>query len=185
MRIINYKAPESKDFQRYVDIGSCESQIESYCIYSIDSKLNYNDWLIEFNKISLGEQMLSLNYYWRQFHLNDDLKFVVRTDDYFINVYGEKIDKVFTDNYNLFFEFNEKWFYNHLSFDGLDLVETHENIDYSEDNDDGFMTKVYFRDGSEIKFLDDNDNIFSLYVLESDYTQLLNDMKLIINKFIL
>jgi hypothetical protein len=103
MRIINYKEPESNDFQRYVDIGSCESQIESYCIFSIDSKLNYNDWLIEFNKISLGEQMLSLNYYWRQFHLNDDLKLVVRTDDYFIKVYGEKIDKVFTENYNLFF----------------------------------------------------------------------------------
>ena len=185
MRIINYKEPESKDFQRYVDIGSCESQIESYCIYSTDSKLNYNDWLIEFNKKSLGEQMLSLNFYWRQFHLNDDLKLVVRTDDYFIKVYGEKIDKIFTENYNLFFEFNEKWFYNHLLFDGLNLVETHENIDYSEGNDDGFMTKVYFKDGSQIKFLDDNDNIFSLYVLESDCTQLLNDMKLLINKFIL
>jgi hypothetical protein len=46
------------------------------------------------------------------------------------------------------------------------------------------MTKVYFKDGSEIKFLDDNDNIFSLYVLESDYTQLLNDMSIIVNKFI-
>ena len=36
--------------------------------------------------------MLSLNYYWREFHQNSELKFVVRTDDYFMNVYGEKID---------------------------------------------------------------------------------------------
>jgi hypothetical protein len=183
MRIINYKKPESSDFQRYVDIGLCESQIESYCIYNQDSSLYYIDWLIEFNKISLGEQMLTLNYYWIEFHQNSELKFVVRTDDYFMRVYGEKIDKIITENYNLFYEFNEKWFDNHLLFGGLDLLETHENIDYIEDNDDGFMTKVYFKDGSEIEFLDDNDNIFSLYVLESDYTQLLYDMSIIVNKF--
>ena len=59
----------------------------------------------------------------------------------------------------------EKWFYNHLLFDGLDLEEKHEDIDYSEDNDDGIMLKVFFKDGSAIRFLDDNDNICSLYVL--------------------
>jgi len=184
MRIINYKTPESKDFERYVDIGWCESQIEAYCIYSPKSILNYNDWLLEFNKISLAEQMLTLNFYWRQFHENEDLKLVVRTDDHFIEVYGEKINKIFTENYNLFFEFNEKWFYNHLLFDGLDLEEKHEDIDYSEDNDDGIMLKVFFKDGSAIRFLDDNDNICSLYVLELDYAQLLNEMSFILNKFI-
>ncbi len=185
MRIINYKSPESKDFQRYVDIGWCESQIESYCIYIEDSSLNYNDWLIEFNKISLGEQLLSLNYYWRQFHQNNELKFVVRTDQSFTQIFGDKINKVFIENYYLFFAFDEKWFYNHLLFDGLDLEGKEEEIDFSEDNDDGIMLRVFFKDGSEIRFLDQNDSICSLYVLESDYPQLLNEMSSIINKFIL
>jgi hypothetical protein len=183
MRIINYKSPESKDFQRYVDIGWCESQIESYCIYSKNSTLNYIDWLNEFNKISLGEQMLSLNFYWRQFHEDEDLTLVVRTDDYFIEVYGEKIHKIFSENYNLFFEFKEKWFFNHLLFDGLDLEGKKEDIDYSVDNDDGIMLEVFFNDGSAIRFLDDNDHICSLYVAEEDFLDLKNEIERIISKF--
>ena len=62
MRIINYKEPESKDFQRYVDIGWCESHIDSYCIYSQDSPLNYIDWLIEFNKISMPNMKYDNKY---------------------------------------------------------------------------------------------------------------------------
>ena len=46
------------------------------------------------------------------------------------------------------------------------------------------MLKVFFKDGSAIRFLDDNDNICSLYVLELDYAQLLNEMSFILNKFI-
>jgi hypothetical protein len=183
MRIINYKSPESKDFQRYVDIGWCESDTESYCIYSQESYLNYKDWLIEFNKISLGEQILSLNYYWRKFHQNDNLKLFVRTDDYFSQIYGEKINSIFIENYDLFFEFNKKWFYNHLLFDGLDLEGKEEEINYSEDNHDGIMLKVFFKDGSEISFLDSNDSICSLYVLESNYPQLLEDLSFIVDRF--
>jgi hypothetical protein len=183
MRIINYKSPESKDFQRYVDIGWCECQIESYCIYSKDSTLNYNDWLRKFNKISLGEQILSLNFYWRQFHKDEDLTLVVRTDDHFIEVYGVKINKIFSENYNLFFEFNEKWFLNHLLFDGLDLEGKEEDIDNSEYNDDGIMLKVFFNDGSAIRFLDDNDNICSLYVPEDDYLILKNEIERIVFMF--
>lgn len=186
MRVIEYKGPSEDAFLSYVDIGWCESQVDFYCLHIPKSKFNddgYDDWLSEFHKISLGVQMLSLNYYWRQFHESDGLTLVVRTDDYFIESYGEKINNIFRENYDLFFKFNVKWFWNHIIFKGLDFEGKEEEIDHCEDNEDGIMLKVFFNDDSAIRFLDDDDSICSLYVLESDYVQLLNEMSLIVNKF--
>lgn len=62
MRIINYKTSNSDEYQRYVDIGSCENHYSFLPLYD-DEKMTYDSWIIEFIKQPIGVQMLTIHYY--------------------------------------------------------------------------------------------------------------------------
>lgn len=195
MRIVEFKAHDEDIFERYVDIGFCDRDYYILCIYrneegSVEHNHSlYEKWYFEFKTNEIGSQMLTLNYYLRNYHEQNDIGPWVLSNNpnIFIDIYGEKINKVISDNYDFFMEFNNKWFiHQSCLFDGLDLGWPEdiddlisERIGETEDE----ITEVKFEDGSIMKFLDSNDTICSFYVLESDFTLLKTEIETIVNKF--
>lgn len=58
-----------------------------------------------------------------------------------------------------------------------------EIIESKIKNDLGYITEIKFKDGSEIKFLDEDVTIQSFYVIESDFELLKNQLISIVEKF--
>jgi hypothetical protein len=106
----------------------------------------------------------------------------------FGEIYGEKTATIILKNYKEFSEFNDQWFYEDSPlFTGLDLAfeydELDEMIESKIENDLGIISRIKLIDGSEIKFLDDDDTIQSFYVAESDLENLKNQINLLVEKF--
>lgn len=172
MRIINYKISKSDEYNRYVDIGSCEKHYSFLPLYD-DEKMTYDSWIIEFIKQPLGVQILTIHYY----------LYEIKSESYIPLILKNKI----LDNIDLFNSFINKWFDKEApNFKGLDLnnegVED-EVIEKIED-ENGIISSVKFSDGSSIVFLDENDKIPSFYIKETDYLNLKNEFNLILDKLI-
>ena len=170
MRIINYKNSNSDEYQRYVDIGSCEKHYSFLHLYE-DKKMTYDSWIIDFIKQPLGVQMLTIHYY----------LYEIKSESYIPLILKNKL----LDNIDLFNCFINKWFDNEApNFKGLDLnnegIED-EVIDKIED-ENGIISSVKFSNGSSIEFLDENDNIQSFYIKEIDYMILINESNLLLEK---
>jgi hypothetical protein len=185
MRSILFKKADSKQYEKYIDIGYCERHYDFICTFinhvSSEKKRysTYDDWFLDFQSNEIGSQLLTLNYYLMEYNFyNNSIQFG--------EIYGNKTATVVLNNFQEFTLFMEKWFYANSSlFKGLDLgwEEIEDLIESKEENDLDIVTKIKFSDGSEIKFLDNDDTIKSFYVPESEFQQLKNQIMLIIEKF--
>lgn len=140
------------------------------CVFR-NEKETYEEWFEKFLKEDLGSQMISINFYLLEYkNLKDD----------FIEIYGNKLNKIISENFEFFSDFDSTWFDDdvpffkglHLSWDGLE-----DEIKQTEKNDDGTLKTVEFNDGSIIKFLDEDDSIKSFYVAEEEYEDLVDGIE--------
>jgi hypothetical protein len=187
MRSILFKKADSQDYEKYVDIGYCERHYDFICTFinedSSEKKryFNYDDWFLDFQSNEIGSQLITLNYYLMEYNS-------YKNPIQFGETFGNKTATVILNNFQEFTFCIEKWFYADSSlFKGLDLGwendELENLIESKEKNDLGSVTKIKFSDGSEIKFLDEDDKIQSFYVPESEFQQLKNQMMLVVKKF--
>lgn len=168
MRKINYKDKSSNHYQTYVDIGSCEKHYDFLPTYEEELK-TYNNWYMDFIKYPLGVQILTLNYYLLQFN-----------SDSFI---PETLYKKILENIDILNRFNKTWFGEDAPFfKGLDLnwESLNDEITQKIENKDGIISEVYFKDGSSLCFLDEDDTIQSFYVKEKDFEMLKNEFDTIL-----
>ncbi|MFM7018236.1 hypothetical protein [Flavobacterium sp.] len=172
MRKINYKSSRNNEYQRYVDIGSCEKHYSFLPLYD-DEKMTFDCWINEFINQPLGVQMLTIHYY----------LYEINSESYIPIVLKKKL----LDNMDLFKTFCNKWFNSDIpDFKGLDLNKEgieDKIIDEIED-ENGIISSVKFSDGSSLEFLDENDNIPSFYIKEIDYINLKNEFNLLLGKLI-
>jgi hypothetical protein len=167
MRIIEYKKKGNSQFEKYVDIGSIERNIDILPLFD-ETKHTYQEWYKEIINEPLGVIITIINYY------------KLELDNEFFSKVTDKIKS----NIKIYTEFNNKWFEEDTSlFKGLDL--NFENIEeeielYKEDNS-GNKTEIYFKDRSVIKFLDNDDRIQSFYIAESEYKNFVYQVNNIIN----
>jgi hypothetical protein len=95
------------------------------------------------------------------------------------------LNKRISKNIFLLNEFNIKWFDPSTPFfNSLDLNwgDIEDEVLKAKENDAGIRTEIEFKDGSSIKFLDDDDEIQSFYVTEKEYEELKTSIKSIIEK---
>lgn len=170
MRIINYKTSKDDEYQRYVDIGSCEKHYSFLPLYD-DENMTFDCWIVEFINQPLGVQMLTIHYY----------LYEIKSESYVPIVIKKKL----LDNMDLFIKICNKWFNSDIpDFKGVDLNKegiADEVIDKIED-ENGIISYVKFSNGSSIEFLDENDNIQSFYIKEIDYMILKNECNLLLEK---
>ena len=155
MRIIEYKKKENSQFEKYIDIGSIERNIDVLPLFD-ETKHSYREWYKIITNEPLGVIITIINFY------------LLEIDN---EIPSELMQKI-KSNIEIFTNFNNKWFEKDSSlFKGLDLnfEEIEEEIkSYKEDNN-GNKTEIYFEDRSVIKFLDNDDRIQSFYIAESEY----------------
>lgn len=168
MRKIKYKDKSSNHYQTYIDIGACEKNFDFLPLYE-EAAITYNNWYLDFIKYSLGVQMLTLHYYLLQFNSDDFIP--------------ETLYKKIIENIDVLNRFNKTWFEEDAPFfKGLDL--NWEGIDYEIsqkiENKEGIISDVYFKDGSSLCFLDEDDTIQSFYVKEKDFEMLKNEFNTIL-----
>ncbi len=171
MRKIKYKENISDGYETYVDIGSCEKHYEFLPLYE-DDVISYNDWYSAFINYPLGIQMLTIHYYLLQ----------LKAEDYMPETLNTKI----IENIDLLNRFNLNWFEEDAPFfKGLDLNWEGINDEISQkiENKEGIISDVYFKDGSSLCFLDEDDTIQSFYVKEKDFEMLKNEFNTILEIF--
>lgn len=191
MRIIKFKPANASNFLNYVDIGSCEKDFYFINFFLPGSqekrsgKLyfeSYDLWYDNFKSESPGSQMIIINYYLTEF-LGWNIGENKPQIKYFKDLYGEKTFNVISENLYYLLQFNSKWFeekapiFKGLDFDWDDVEETFLN---TIENEDGIIEEIEFRDGSILKFLDDDDTIRSFYIIESDYFVLKEEIEKIV-----
>ena len=120
MRIILFKRDKESEWEKYVDIGSCERDyfyINFYLPENIETKSgklkfnSYQTWYDNFKTESIGSKMVILRYYisefmgWNQSENTPQIK-------YFQECYGKETCFVINDNLTYFLKFTNKWFLN-------------------------------------------------------------------------
>jgi hypothetical protein len=177
-RIIEYTESISKPFQKYVDIGWCECHYESLCLFDPKSEETYKDWYKRLLNESHGSQILNLNFLLRELNSGGE--------SYFKDEYGNKIKDIIVKNFETLKRFDEKWFEEDAPlFKGLDFgsFEKEDEIIESIEDENGIRSLVIFEDGSSIRFLDDDDRIYSYYILESEFENFRQEINNIIRLF--
>jgi hypothetical protein len=194
MRIIKYKSKESNEFLNFIDIGSCERDYYNINFFIISEQENksgkqyfdsYNSWFENFKSEPIGAKMIIINYYLSEY-LGWNISENSPQKDYFIEVYGHKTLNIINENLDFLLQFNNKWFvYESSLFKGLDLAfdDIEDNIINTSYNDEGNTSEIEFEDGSKIQFLDEDDSIKSLYVIEEKHFELSKDIKKVIEMF--
>jgi hypothetical protein len=87
----------------------------------------------------------------------------------------ETLNKKIIENIDILNRFNKTWFEEDAPFfKGLDLNWEGINNDIAEkiENKEGVISEVYFKDGSSLCFLNEDDTIQSFYVKEIEYEKL-------------
>ena len=194
MRLIEYKAPQSTIFERYIDIGYCERDYNFICFYSdtsigsLSEKMkyhSYSDWYNEFKSNDIGSQLVTLNFYLREYNGWNNSSIIDK--QYFSSLYGEKVTQIISDNFEYLMGINSRWFIHQSSlFQGLDfgfIEGVDDQIISAKVSVDGVKTEVIFCDGSIMRFLDKDDTITSFYVLEEDFVFLKSEIESVVNKF--
>ncbi len=188
MRIVKFKSKEAQNFENYVDIGFCERDYNALNIYTQNGEFeSYQTWFHLFQNELPGEQMISINYYLMEY--NGWNRAVNEPDlETFLKCFGNEITKVIKENYELINAFNDKWFeYQSNFFLGLDLGwpdGIYDKISNRKESEDGeVLQEVTFKDGSCIKFLDNDDTICSFYVKEIEYPHLIEGLNEVLSKF--
>ena len=169
-RKISYKTNDLSEYITYIDIGSCEKHYAFLPLYD-ESETSYNNWYLDFELYSIGEQILTLHYYLLQYNSGSYIP--------------EELNKRISKNIFLLNEFNIKWFDPSTPFfNSLDLNwgDIEDEVLKAKENDAGIRTEIEFKDGSSIKFLDDDDEIQSFYVTEKEYEELKTSIKSILEK---
>lgn len=174
-RIIEYAESISKPFQKYVDIGWCELTYDFDVLNIYHREQSYNDWYKNLENSSLGYQISVLNFLLLEFdNSKSEYDFVTKLNR---NVFA---------NLELLKSFNYKWFEEGTSaFKGLDFgyYDKDDEIIDSTENEDGIRSLVKFEDGSIMRFLDDDDQVYSYYVLESEFENFEREAESIIKLF--
>lgn len=183
MRIIKYKSKESIEFLNFIDIGSCERDYYNINFFLPSEKENksgkqyfnsYNSWFENFKSEPIGAKMIIINYYLSEY-LGWNISENSPQKDYFLEVYGDKTLNIINENFDFLLQFNNKWFVHESSlFKCLDLAfdDIEDNIINTSYNDEENTSEIEFEDGSKIQFLDEDDSIKSLYVIEEEYFEL-------------
>jgi hypothetical protein len=173
MRKIKFKSATESDYKMFIDIGSCEKHYDFLPLFDSEEE-SFSQWQESFAELEMGVQMLTLHYYLLEYTENNDIP--------------EEIHSIISSNLDVLSEFNVKWFDPTAPFfKGLDLnwEDIESEIDESEENDLGVMTYVKFKNGDEIKFLDeDDDTISSFYVAEEDFLELIETWQLLLQKLV-
>ena len=170
MRKIKYKENHADEYLIYVDIGSCEKHYNFLPLYE-DDVISYNDWYSAFINYPLGVQMLTIHYYLLQ----------LKAEDYI----PEKLNTKIIESRDLLNRFNRTWFQEDIPFfKGLDLNWEGINDEIADtiQNEEGIISKVNFKDGSSLCFLDEDDTIQSFYVNETEYKNIKQEIDKILSK---
>lgn len=194
MQIILFKRDKESEWERYVDIGTCERDyffINFYLPENNETKSgklifkSYKAWYDNFKTESIGSKMVILRYYisefmgWSQSENTPQL-------DYFKDIYGEETFSVINNNLNFFLEFINTWYVDKSPlFSGLDLAydDIEEQFVRTEMTEDGEISEIEFEDGSIISFIENNYNYKSFFVSESEFEMLKNNIEFITSKF--
>jgi hypothetical protein len=194
MRLIKYKPADSLEFINFIDIGSCERDYYNVNFFLTSEQENksgkqyfdsYNSWFDNFKSEPIGAKMIIINYYLSEYlgwNINENSP----QKDYFLEVYGLKTLNIINENFDFLLQFNNKWFVHESSlFKGLDLAfdDIEDNIINTSYNDEGNTSEIEFDDGSKIQFLDEDDSIKSLYVIEEEYFELSIDVGKVVEMF--
>ena len=194
MRIIKYKASDSKEFENYIDIGVCDRDYYFITCFlegghaTRSGKVyfpNYHSWFENFKKETMGSKMVIIHYYLSEY-LGWNLSENTPRPAYFEEVYGAKTLSVVSSNLDYLLQFQERWFYDESSlFKGLDLAfdDIEDSFTSTVENEDGIRTEIEFDDGSKIQFLDENDSYKSFFVSEAEYLELKTDLEKIVILF--
>lgn len=170
MRKIKYKKNIPDSYETYIDIGACEKHYDFLPLYE-DVVISYNDWYSAFINYPLGVQILTINYYLLQFNLDGFMP--------------ETLYKKIIENIDVLNRFNKTWFEEDAPFfKGLDLnwEGINDEIAQKIENKEGVISEVYFKDGSSLCFLDEDDTIQSFYVKEIEYEKLKQEIDKILSK---
>lgn len=167
-RKILYKINNLSKYIAYIDIGACEKHPDFLPLYD-ENKSTYFNWYKDFQLYPIGIQLLTLHYYLLAYN----------SDSYLPNELKERISK----NIDLLNEINIKWFNPTAPFfNSLDLnwEDIEEEVIKVKKNNEGIRTELQFKNGSSIKFLNNDDRIQSFYVTEKEYKELCNSIKYVI-----
>ncbi len=168
MRKIKYKEKITDQYQSYIDIGSCEKHYEFLPLYE-DYVISYVEWYSEFINYPLGVQMMTMNYYLLQLNTEEFIP--------------EPLNKKIIENRDFLNRFNRNWFEEDSPFfKGLDLNwgGIDDEIAQKIENKESVISEVYFKNGSSLCFMDEDDTIQSFYVKEKDFEMLKNDFDTIL-----
>jgi hypothetical protein len=171
MRKIKFKIAGESDFSTFIDIGSCEKHYDFLPLFDSEEEL-FTQWQESFAGLEMGVQMLTLHYYLLEFTEN--------------NVVPKEIHTILSNNLSVLNEFNIKWFDPTAPFfKGLDLnwEDIQDEIEESEYSEHDVMTFARFKNGDEMRFLEeDDDTIASFYVAEEDYKELFETWQELLRK---
>jgi hypothetical protein len=195
MRIILFKKDIQSEWERYVDIGSCDRDYYSLNIFlsenheSISGKIyfeNYKAWYENFKTETVSSKMLILRYYISEYmgwgHSENSPQL-----EYFQECYGKETYSVINSNLNFFLEFINKWFYFESPlFKGLDFCfdDIEDQFLRTVITDEGYISEIQFKDGSMISFVNGTEFYKSVFVPESEFQKLNYDIETITNEFI-
>lgn len=194
MRIIQYKASDSNEFENYIDIGVCDRDYYFINFFQEGGHekrsgkvyfSNYHSWFENFKKESIGSKMVIIHYYLSEY-MGWNLSENTPQPAYFEEVYGAKTSSVVSRNLDYLLQFHERWFYHESSFfKGLDLAfdDIEDSFISTIENEVGIRTEIEFDDGSKIQFLDENDSYNSFFVPEEDYMNLKSQIERIVTLF--
>ena len=194
MRIILFKRDKESEWERYVDIGTCERDyflINFYLPENNETKSgkltfkSYEDWYHNFKTESIGSKMVILRFYLSEFMGWNQSENIPQLE-YFKDCYGEEAFSVINNNLNFFLKFINAWFIDKSPlFSGLDLAydDIEDQFVRTEMTEDGEISEIEFQDGSMISFIDKNYNYKSFFVSENEYERLKNNLEVITYKF--
>ena len=168
-KILFKKRGQSKYFT-YIDIGACEKHPDFLPLYE-KSKTSYINWYQDFRLHPIGEQILTLHYYLLEFNSQSKLP--------------KELNYRIAKNIDSLNEFNHKWFEPSAPiFNSLDLnwEDIENEVLKAKKNNEGIWTEIEFKDGSSIRFLDDDDQIRSFYVTEKEFEELKTKFNSVLNK---
>ncbi len=149
------------DFSIFIDIGSCEKHCDFLPLFDPEEE-SFSQWQESFTGLEMGVQMLTLHYYLLEFTENNDVP--------------KEIHAILSNNLSVLNEFNIKWFDSTAPFfKGLDLnwEDVNDDVEEAEYDENDVMTFARFKNGDEMRFLEeDDDTIASFYVTEDQFPSL-------------